>query len=225
MVPWHRTVSADSRRGCGQDDVEELKMRTGRPPVLLAAAAVAAACTAAPQTSDDGDAAADQPSPPTALEQVEAAAEQAPPPEALAVEEGIPPQILEPVLRQLVDLVTAGEPADGILEGDRLLLLSADAYAELPVDADGRIDVERSVPVGLGCGGMCELTVKQVFDRLGQDLDGDGPRSAADPAQVAAQQWPALTLDAQDRSWTAGFGPDGVALVSLTVQGLAADAR
>jgi hypothetical protein len=131
----------------------------------------------------------------------------------------VPVALLASRLETFLTTAARGEPVDQRLAGDRLLVLTASTFSELPATAlagDARA-VELSF--GYGCPDACTISFGRLLELLIVDLRIGDYASAPVPLADALAQWPSLSFRNSERSWRVSFDDNGERIVAFEVFG------
>lgn len=131
----------------------------------------------------------------------------------------VPVALLSSRLELFLTTAARGEPVDQRLAGDRLLVLTAATFSEIPaavLAGDARA-VELSF--GYGCPDVCTIRFARLVELLLRDLRLGDYASAPLPLADALAQWPSLSFRNNDRLWRVSFDAIGEQIVAFEVFG------
>lgn len=117
-------------------------------------------------------------------------------------------------LTSFADALVNGQDVTGMLEGDRLLILSDSLYNEVMKGESSNY----YVPLSYGCSDTCGLSLQEIGVLLARVADS-GAHEPNGASTSAVKAWPSLTLKLDKIVWKISFGKEGNTIVAVELFG------
>lgn len=126
----------------------------------------------------------------------------------------LPDALLAARLDEFLAVTLSGGNASSMFAGDRLLILTADTFSELP-RSYGPLLLDYSFSLGFGCGKVCSITFQDFLQILRTDWRTEPSAVLGVPVTSSLAAWPSLGFSVGDRGWRISFDATGAALVAI----------